>query len=111
MKLSAVLLAAVFTAVASGLAYGQPFPSKPPAFDLQGITENDLIDFTPELRAEAIKAVQGYTLGPIYTPPTLVSPTNKGTIQVPGLGGGANWPGGASVVQGRAGNSGSASSG
>jgi quinoprotein glucose dehydrogenase len=74
----------------------QPFPSKPPAFDLQGITENDLIDFTPELRAEAIKAVQGYTLGPIYTPPTLVSPTNKGTIQVPGLGGGANWPGGAS---------------
>ncbi|HET9269488.1 MAG TPA: PQQ-binding-like beta-propeller repeat protein [Vicinamibacterales bacterium] len=74
----------------------QPFPSKPPAFDLQGITENDLIDFTPALRAEAVKAVQGYTLGPIYTPPTLVSPTNKGTIQVPGLGGGANWPGGAS---------------
>ena len=74
----------------------QPFPSKPPAFDLQGITENDLIDFTPALRAEAIKAVQAYTLGPIYTPPTLVSPTNKGTIQVPGLGGGANWPGGAS---------------
>ena len=74
----------------------QPFPSKPPAFDLQGITTNDLIDFTPALRAEAIKAVEGYTLGPIYTPPTLVSPTNKGTIQVPGLGGGANWPGGAS---------------
>ena len=74
----------------------QPFPSKPPAFDLQGITTNDLIDFTPELRAEAIKAVQSYTLGQIYTPPTLVTPTNKGTIQVPGLGGGANWPGGAS---------------
>jgi len=74
----------------------QPFPSKPPAFDLQGITENDLIDFTPELRAEAVKAVKSYTLGPIYTPPTLASPTNKGTIQVPGLGGGANWPGGAS---------------
>jgi len=74
----------------------QPFPSKPPAFDLHGITENDLIDFTPALRAEAVKAVQSYTLGPIFTPPTLVSPTNKGTIQVPGLGGGANWPGGAS---------------
>jgi quinoprotein glucose dehydrogenase len=74
----------------------QPFPSKPPAFDLQGITENDLIDFTPALRAEAVKAVQSYTLGPIFTPPTLASPTNKGTIQVPGLGGGANWPGGAS---------------
>jgi len=74
----------------------QPFPSKPPAFDLQGISENDLIDFTPALRAEAVKAVQSYTLGPIFTPPTLASPTNKGTIQVPGLGGGANWPGGAS---------------
>jgi len=74
----------------------QPFPSKPPAFDLQGISEKDLIDFTPELRAEAVKAVQSYTLGPIFTPPTLASATNKGTIQVPGLGGGANWPGGAS---------------
>jgi quinoprotein glucose dehydrogenase len=74
----------------------QPFPSKPPAFDLQGITENDLIDFTPALRAEAVKAVQSFTLGPIFTPPTLATPTNKGTIQVPGLGGGANWPGGAS---------------
>ena len=42
----------------------QPIPSKPPAFDLQGISTNDLIDFTPELRAEAIKAVQGWTLGP-----------------------------------------------
>jgi quinoprotein glucose dehydrogenase len=74
----------------------QPFPSKPPAFDLQGISEKDLIDFTPELHAEAVKAVQNFTLGPLFTPPTLVSPTNKGTIQVPGLGGGANWPGGAS---------------
>jgi quinoprotein glucose dehydrogenase len=74
----------------------QPFPSKPPAFDQQGIGENDLIDFTPALRAEAIKAVQGWTLGPLYTPPSLVTPTNKGTIIVPGLGGGANWQGGAS---------------
>jgi quinoprotein glucose dehydrogenase len=74
----------------------QPIPSKPPAFDLQGIKIDDLIDFTPELRAEAIKALQGWTLGPIYTPPSLVTPTNKGTIVVPGFGGGANWPGGAS---------------
>jgi quinoprotein glucose dehydrogenase len=73
----------------------QPFPLKPPPFDQHGITENDLIDFTPELRAEAIKAIQGYKLGPIYTPPTVITPTNKGTIHVPGLGGGANWPGGA----------------
>jgi glucose dehydrogenase len=74
----------------------QPIPSKPPAFDVQGISTNDLIDFTPALRAEAMKAVQGWTLGPIYTPASLVTPTNKGTIVVPGFGGGANWPGGAS---------------
>ncbi len=73
----------------------QPFPSKPPAFDVQGVSVDDLIDFTPELRAEAIKAVQGYRLGPLYTPPSLITPTNKGTIVAPGLGGGANWPGGA----------------
>ena len=29
----------------------QPFPTKPPAFDLQGISDNDLIDYTPELRS------------------------------------------------------------
>jgi quinoprotein glucose dehydrogenase len=73
----------------------QPFPAKPPAFDLQGLTENDLIDFTPELRAEAKKALEGFKIGPIFTPPTLVTPTNKGTIQIPGLGGGANWQSGA----------------
>jgi quinoprotein glucose dehydrogenase len=74
----------------------QPFPSKPPGFDQQGVSVNDLIDFTPELRAEAIKAIQGYRLGPIYTPPSVVVPNgNKGTIGAPGLGGGANWPGGA----------------
>ena len=49
----------------------QPFPNKPPAFDLQGITLDDLIDFTPALRAEAIEAIKPYKLGPIYTPGTL----------------------------------------
>jgi quinoprotein glucose dehydrogenase len=73
----------------------QPFPTKPPAFDKQGITVDDLIDFTPELRAEAIEAVKVYKLGPIYTPGTLAVNGHKGTIVVPGLGGGANWPGGA----------------
>ncbi len=74
----------------------QPFPSKPPAFDAQGITHDDLIDFTPELRAEAIKAIEQFKIGPIYTPGTLVvEGKNRGTIIVPGLGGGANWPSGA----------------
>ena len=73
----------------------QPFPTKPPAFDVQGLSHDDLIDFTPELRAEAIKAIANYRTGPIYTPPSLVTPTNRGTIVVPGFGGGANWHSGA----------------
>ena len=74
----------------------QPFPNKPPGFDQQGVTHDDLIDFTPALRAEAIKALEQYKIGPIYTPGTVVvEGKNKGTIVAPGLGGGANWPGGA----------------
>jgi quinoprotein glucose dehydrogenase len=73
----------------------QPIPSKPPAFDRQGITVDDLIDFTPALRAEAMKAIEGYKIGPIYTPGTLLGPGSTGTIILPGYGGGGNWPGGA----------------
>jgi quinoprotein glucose dehydrogenase len=74
----------------------QPFPSKPPAFDVQGVSKDDLIDFTPALRAEALKAIEQYRIGPLYTPPSLIVPNvNKGTLVAPGLGGGANWPGGA----------------
>jgi quinoprotein glucose dehydrogenase len=74
----------------------QPFPSRPPAFDQQGVSKDDLIDFTPALRAEALKAIEQYRLGPLYTPPSLiVANSNKGTLAAPGMGGGANWPGGA----------------
>jgi quinoprotein glucose dehydrogenase len=76
----------------------QPIPSKPPAFDRQGITENDLIDFTPELRAEALGIFKRYRTGPVFTPPSVVgdSPTDtKGTIQLPGSIGGADWTGAA----------------
>ena len=73
----------------------QPIPSKPPGFDLQGYSEDNLIDFTPELRALAVQEVKAYTTGPMYTPPSLVTPTNKGTIAFPGYGGGANWQSGA----------------
>lgn len=75
----------------------QPFPTKPLPFDIHGITINDLIDFTPELRAEAIEIVKEYQLGPIYTPPSLVGldrGTTKGTLQMPGSIGGAEWGGG-----------------
>ena len=71
----------------------QPFPTKPPPFDLQGITVDDLIDFTPELRAEAIDLVERAQLGPIFTPPPLGG--DKPQIQAPGPGGGVNWPGAA----------------
>src|SRR5438105_14785221 len=48
----------------------QPFPTRPPAYDRQGVSADDLIDFTPELRAEALKVVERYKIGPIFTPPT-----------------------------------------
>ncbi len=73
----------------------QPFPTKPPAFDNQGVAIDNLIDFTPELRAEAVKLVSKYRIGPIFTPPS-VSKANAtlATITSPGSTGGANWPGG-----------------
>jgi quinoprotein glucose dehydrogenase len=74
----------------------QPFPTRPPPFAKQGISRDDLIDFTPELRAEAEKIVEDYVLGPLFTPP-IVSGANgkKGVLQLPGAAGGANWPGAA----------------
>ena len=52
----------------------QPFPTKPPAYERQGSSMDDLIDFTPELRAEAMKIAARYKLGPIFTPPVLAKP-------------------------------------
>ena len=72
----------------------QPFPTKPLPFDVQGITEDDLIDFTPELRAEALRLARRGRLGPIFTPPA-VRGEHKPLIQTPGSGGGVNWPGSA----------------
>ena len=73
----------------------QPFPTKPEAFLRLGYDESDLIDFTPELRAEGKKIADQYTKGPLYTTPTEVTPTNKGTWLYPGTGGGPNWNGAA----------------
>jgi quinoprotein glucose dehydrogenase len=76
----------------------QPFPTKPPAFDRQGSTVDNLIDFTPELRQEALAIVKDYVTGPLFTPPSIrgTGPNaKKGTIQLPGSVGGADWQGAA----------------
>lgn len=72
----------------------QPFPTKPAAFDRQGVTEADLADYTPEIKAAALKMASQYVLGPIFTPPIVKDTGGKlATIQLPGAGGGANWMG------------------
>jgi quinoprotein glucose dehydrogenase len=73
----------------------QPFVTKPPAFDVHSITVDDLIDFTPELRAEAVKLVSRYKFGPIFTPPVVSKWEGPlATLILPSATGGPNWPGG-----------------
>ena len=73
----------------------QPIPTRPPPYDRQGVTLDDLIDFTPELRAEAEELVSHYQLGPIFTPPVVSRLDGPlGTLAAPAAGGGTNWPGG-----------------
>ena len=74
----------------------QPFPTKPPPFEYQGISIDDLVDFTPEIRALAVEAVRNFRLGPLFTPPMLsVDGGLQGTIQRPHIAGGATWGGAA----------------
>jgi quinoprotein glucose dehydrogenase len=74
----------------------QPFVTKPPAFDRQGVTIDDLIDFTPALRAEAVELVKRYKIGPLFTPPVVSKWEGPlGTLMLPSNTGGTNWPGGA----------------
>jgi quinoprotein glucose dehydrogenase len=70
----------------------QPFPTKPAPFDRQGVAENDLIDFTPELKTEALRIASQFKLGPLYTPPIVEGSGGKrGTLTVPHNQGAANW--------------------
>ncbi len=74
----------------------QPFPTKPPAFDRQGVSLDDLIDFTPELKEEGAKLASLYKLGPIFTPPVVSKWEGpRATLMLPSAGGGVNWHGGA----------------
>ncbi|HSP68188.1 MAG TPA: PQQ-binding-like beta-propeller repeat protein [Bryobacteraceae bacterium] len=71
----------------------QPMPTKPPAYGVAGIPSvDDLIDFTPELRSEALKIISKYKIGPIFTPIVVSKPEGPfGTILTTGV---TNWPGG-----------------
>ena len=72
----------------------QPFPSKPPAYDRQGVTPDDLIDFTPALHEQALKIAATYRMGPIFTPPSVSKKEGPlGTLVLPSATGGSNWPG------------------
>jgi quinoprotein glucose dehydrogenase len=73
----------------------QPFPTRPVPFDRQGVTVDDLIDYTPQLRAEAEAFVAKYKMGPLFTPPVVSKPDGpRATLMLPSEIGGANWPGG-----------------
>jgi quinoprotein glucose dehydrogenase len=74
----------------------QPFPTKPAAYAVQGATDDDLIDLTPELREEARRIAAQYKRGPLFTPPIVRDTGGKiATLVVPNMQGASNWPGGA----------------
>lgn len=72
----------------------QPFPTRPPAYARNGVSIDDLIDFTPQMREQAKTIVSKYHLGPVFTPP-VVSKTDGplGTLTLGTASGGTNWPG------------------
>lgn len=75
----------------------QPMPVLPEPFERQGVSVDDLIDFTPELRAKALETVKDYRMGAFMAPPSLAGADDgtRGTLSLPGLTGGGNWEGGA----------------
>ena len=71
----------------------QPFPTKPPPFEYQGVSIDDLADFTPEIREMAVEALRGFRIGPLFTPPLRDDGTVNGSTIRPPIGGGASWTG------------------
>lgn len=71
----------------------QPFPTKPPAYDIQGVDESVLIDFTPELHKQALEIVKKYKMGPIFTPPVVSKAEGPWATLTASLSG-SNWMGG-----------------
>ena len=74
----------------------QPHPTKPAPYDRQGVSEADLIDFTPELNAQAREMIKQYKIGPLFTPPIVAGTGGKlGTLMIPAAQGSALWQGAA----------------
>jgi quinoprotein glucose dehydrogenase len=72
----------------------QPFPTRPRAYSRNGVSTDDLIDFTPAMREQALKIVSRYHLGPVYTPPVVSKIDGAlGTLTLGTASGGTNWPG------------------
>jgi quinoprotein glucose dehydrogenase len=74
----------------------QPFPTKPPAYARNFLkVPDDLIDFTPALRAQALENLKRYKVGPwMYNPPVLGNVNGiLGAINMGNAVGGTNWPG------------------
>jgi len=72
----------------------QPFPTKPGAYSRNGVSTDDLVDFTPALHEQAVKIVSKYHLGPVYTPPVVSKAEGPlGTLTLGTASGGTNWPG------------------
>ena len=73
----------------------QPVPTRPAAYSRNGVSLDDLIDFTPELKAAGIALASRFKLGPIFTPPVVSKPDGPlGTLALGPTNGGTNWPGG-----------------
>lgn len=75
----------------------QPIPTKPAPFDRQGFSEDDLLAFTPEIRARALEAARRYRWGSLFSPPSAMDAADgtRGTLMMPSTTGGGNWEGAA----------------
>jgi quinoprotein glucose dehydrogenase len=72
----------------------QPFPTKPPAYARQAVTTDDLIDYTPALRSQALQLVESFKMGPMFNPPVLSKVGGPlAALTLGTTGGGTNWPG------------------
>src|SRR6185503_6075286 len=72
----------------------QPFPTKPPAYARQAVTPEELVDFTPDIKAQALKNLEQFKTGPMFVPPVVSKVGGPvAALTIGTLNGGTNWPG------------------